>query len=57
MVRKGASNLWDFVPENSALVYEGNDLGTTLIRLQDLELFQSITQIPSFIKPLITSQK
>ncbi len=47
---KGAANLWDFVPENSALVYEGNDLGTTLIRLQDLELFQSITQIPSFIK-------
>ena len=47
---KSVANLWDFVPENSALVYEGNDLGATLIRLQNLELFQSITQIPSFKK-------
>ena len=47
---KNAANLWDFIPENSALVYENNNLGTTLIRLKDIELFQSITQIPSFRK-------
>ena len=49
-VEKSATNLWDFVPENSAVIYESNDLGTTLIRLQDLELFQSVTQIPSLRK-------
>ena len=48
--QKNAANLWDFVPENSAIVYESNDLGTTLIRLQNLELFQSLTQIPSLRK-------
>ena len=44
------ANLWDFVPANSALVYESNDLGATLLRLQDLESFQSLTHIPSLGK-------
>ena len=48
--QKKAANLWDFVPENSAIVYESNNLGTTLIRLQNLELIQSLTQIPSLGK-------
>ena len=47
---KSSADLWDFVPENSGLVYESNDLGATLLRLQDLESFQSLINIPSLGK-------
>ena len=48
--QESTHDLWDFVPRNSALVYESNQLGTTLLRLQDIESFQSLTQIPSLRK-------
>ena len=47
---KSSADLWDFVPENSGLVYESNDLGATLLRLQGLESFQSLISIPSLGK-------
>ena len=47
---ESSADLWDFVPENSGLVYESNDLGGILLRLQDLELFQSLIRIPSLGK-------
>jgi hypothetical protein len=47
---KSSADLWDFVPENSGLVYESNDLGATLLRLQGLESFQSLINIPSLGK-------
>ena len=42
---KSSADLWDFVPENSGLVYESNDLGATLLRLQGLESFQSLISL------------
>ena len=48
--QESSADLWDFVPENSGLVYESNDLGGTLLRLQDLESFQSLIRIPSLGK-------
>jgi len=48
--QESSAELWDFVPENSGLVYESNDLGGTLLRLQDLESFQSLIRIPSLGK-------
>ena len=48
--QESSAELWDFVPENPGLVYESNDLGGTLLRLQDLESFQSLIRIPSLGK-------
>ena len=48
--QESSAELWDFVPENPGLVYESNDLGGTLLRLQDLESFQSLIHIPSLGK-------
>ncbi len=48
--QESSAELWDFVPENSGLVYESNDLGGTLLRLKDIESFQSLIRIPSLGK-------